>query len=190
MGWDVKQSEAGYKLKPTVSTLALTVAELQEKCKLKDAMIQAMADEFRHLSKCQNWSGADLMSQVADADVTPPKIDFDRRALCNYLNSRLPHSLFPSEEEEKEFLATNPLGLKVVRQVGPDSILIEWNPPPPGRVHAFEIFVNGLFVQRIRSPGRTKAILHPIDLSARLYVTLNALNYTGEMCEGTTIPYP
>nr|XP_024214903.1 intracellular protein transport protein USO1-like isoform X3 [Halyomorpha halys] len=189
VGWDAKKNKQGYILKPTVSTLALTVENLQEKCRIKDAMIQAMADEFKHLTKCENWNGAHLMSTVADFNVPTAKFDFDRRTLCNYLNTNKPNDFYP-EDEDVMYDATNPLGLRIVRQVGPDSILIEWNQPPPGKVNCFEVYVNGMFLLRVRSPGRTKALLHPIDMSEKLFITLNAVAYTGEPYEGVTIPYP
>lgn len=97
VGWDAKKNKQGYILKPTVSTLALTVENLHEKCRLKDAMIQAMADEFRHLTKCENWSGNHLMSTVADFNVPTAKFDFDRRTLCNYLNADKPNDFYPED---------------------------------------------------------------------------------------------
>ncbi|KAL1122856.1 hypothetical protein AAG570_003182 [Ranatra chinensis] len=167
--WDPKDNDAGYRIRPTVSALALTVEELEDKCRVKDHMIQKMADELRHLGRCANWSGTNLMEAVADRPHVD--IDFDRRALCTYLKSLPPHGLATVQEkkgEDVEYAATNPLGLSVVRQ----------------------IFINGLFIQRVRCPGRNKALIHPIDLSEKVYITLNAVTYTGEPCDAVTIQYP
>lgn len=190
--WDPSDNKAGYYLKPTVSALALTVEQLQEKCRLKDHIIQEMADELKMLSICANWSGNDMLDRIAEhAQAT---IDFDRRSLCSYLHSEAVHHLQTEAETEEgrpDLPATNPLGLTVLRQVGPDSLLIAWNTPPPElKVAHFEVFVNGMFLQRIRSPGRTKALIHPIDLSSKVFVTLNALTSSGETCNGATINYP
>ncbi|KAK9508433.1 hypothetical protein O3M35_005992 [Rhynocoris fuscipes] len=192
VGYDPKDSAVGYKLKPTVSTMALTVEELHDKCRVKDHMIEMMADELRRLrSKC-NWSDTNLLSDICDQP-TSQTTDFDRRALYNYLNQEPLHSLQTESEifQEDQYPATNPLGLTVVRQVGPDSLLVKWAPPPEtSRVYCFELFINGMFVQRIRSPGRTKTLLHPVDLSSKLNITMNALSYDGETTNVATVRYP
>lgn len=192
VGYDAKDSPQGYRLKPTVSTLALTVEELRDKCRVKDHLIEMMADELSRLGRKSNWSGTDLLADVSEQP-TADQIDFDRRALYNYINKEPVHGLQTESEMEHtdEYPATNPLGLTVVRQVGPDSLLVKWAPPPvTSQIYAFELFVNGMFLQRIRSPGRTKTLVHPVDLSSKLYITLNALTYDGETASVATVGYP
>lgn len=44
----------------------------------------------------------------------------------------------------------NPIGLHVVRQIGPDGIILAWKSPQPNTISSFEV---GRF--RIRVPGQT-----------------------------------
>lgn len=92
VGYDPKTSPEGYRLKPTVSTLALAVEELHDKCRVKDHMIEMMADELRRLGQKTNWSGTDLLADVSEQP-TADHIDFDRRALYNYINKEPAHGL-------------------------------------------------------------------------------------------------
>ncbi|XP_024081944.1 uncharacterized protein PFB0145c isoform X1 [Cimex lectularius] len=185
VGWDPNENEAGYKIKPTLSTLQLTVDELKEKCRVKDTLIKALADELRSDG---HFNSNRLMEDITEYPSTDPP-DFNRVTLHKFLNNEPTHEL-DTQDGEESYKATNALGLQVVRQVGPDSLLIKWNPPPPNKVYAFEIYVNGLFVQRIRSPGRTKTLLHPIELDDRIVITLNTLSYTGQHIDSAEVCYP
>lgn len=44
-----------------------------------------------------------------------------------------------------KFDATNPLRLRVLRQIGPDSLLVEWDLPPSGSVHSYEVITLLIF---------------------------------------------
>ena len=91
VSWDPCCNSAGYQIKPTVSALELTVDELEDKCRLKDHLIQSMADELRYLTTTMNWDDKDLIEVIGT--VPNPSVDFDRRALACYLNCQATDSL-------------------------------------------------------------------------------------------------
>lgn len=176
--WDPKARHTSFKVEPTPSALLLAAEELKEKCRLKDAMIETLAEELAVLERRGLWNSHETLAKLMDRP-NPSPIDFNRQTLCKFLNNE-PLDGFDDADEGEERFATNPLGLTVVRQVGPDGLLVKWLPVPNPDVTCYEVFVNGLLMQRILSPGRSKALLHPLDLTRNLKLTLSAVSYNGE----------
>uniref|UniRef100_A0A0A9XGH3 Girdin n=1 Tax=Lygus hesperus TaxID=30085 RepID=A0A0A9XGH3_LYGHE len=146
VGWDPKSSPGGYKVQPTTAGLLMAAEELKDKCRLKDSMIEALADELRDLERRGRWSAHKVLRELT-LYPNPSPVDFNRQTLARYLNNE------PLDDFDD-------------------------------RIHA-----NGLLMQRIMSPGRSKALLHPIDLDKKMIITLNALSYDGEKEESASVVY-
>uniref|UniRef100_A0A0A9W347 Serine/threonine-protein kinase MRCK alpha n=1 Tax=Lygus hesperus TaxID=30085 RepID=A0A0A9W347_LYGHE len=188
VGWDPKSSPGGYKVQPTTAGLLMAAEELKDKCRLKDSMIEALADELRDLERRGRWSAHKVLRELT-LYPNPSPVDFNRQTLARYLNNEPLDDFDDRDDDGKEYFATNPLGLTIVRRVGPDSLLLKWLPIADPKITCYEIHANGLLMQRIMSPGRSKALLHPIDLDKKMIITLNALSYDGEKEESASVVY-
>lgn len=53
-----------------------------------------------------------------------------------------------------------------------------------------QVFLNGKFAQRIQSPGRTTAVLCPVNLQEPLTITMNAMKDDGNALPPITVYHP
>ncbi|KAL4132738.1 hypothetical protein QTP88_009845 [Uroleucon formosanum] len=95
-------------------------------------------------------------------------------------------SVRPSDERKYLCLIgpENPIGLHVVRQIGPDGIILAWKSPQPNPVGSYELCLNGKFAQRIPCTGRSTTVLCPVNLQEPLTITMRAVNDE----DGTAMP--
>ncbi|XP_045462172.1 uncharacterized protein LOC123672202 [Harmonia axyridis] len=194
----------------TVSKMKMKLNNLQEKCKDKDRIIDAMTDELKLRS--QSGVFADLLHDLAHPKerFTP---DFTRTYVCDFLPRpkhavgsklqskrssacRFDNKLEPILELDrylpgaKEDAHTCPKhqdvsGMEIldIRRVTIDSILIKWRGPSNlNGVTGYQIFVNDELKYRVLSPNRTNAVIDSLDLSSSLEIMLFAMCYAGR-CE-------
>merc|ERR1711945_84599 len=69
-----------------------------------------------------------------------------------------------------------PEHLQILRRVGSDGLLVSWSPPQDDDVTGYLITVDKEQRQKVRSAGRTKALLHNIDLCVSLEISLHSTN--------------
>lgn len=204
----------------TMSGLKLALQNLQEKCKAKDKMIEAMTGELRArtssntLNKVLKSSFPDVLDYdrakfvktasdahstnviypVAEERVT--KVDDYDTKMSNAMLAERPKSRPKSSKsckcgkihKDRESTRINLAGFEIIdiRRITPDSIIIKWKSPKSNQVTGYDIFVNGVHKSKVMSGGRTSAMIHSLDLSTTIQITIYAVTKCGR-CEPPAI---
>merc|ERR1719410_900182 len=82
-----------------------------------------------------------------------------------------------------------PDNLQILRRVGSDGLLISWMPPEDDEVTGYLIFVDNEQRQKVRSVGRTKALLHNLRLDTAMEVSVHSSNASEEISEALRVSY-
>ncbi|GIY91778.1 fibronectin type-III domain-containing protein [Caerostris extrusa] len=148
---------------------------------LEDCMLRAMAAmkndmEKKKLTREQN---ANRMKQLLSNSSAPPSI-----------SQKV--SIEQSEKEENDYdeVLPRPTNLRVVQQVGSDTLLIGWNYVNPSILEGFEVFVDGNLHETVYAPDRTKALISGLNLKRPLRLSISALSRYGQMSELTALDLP
>ncbi|KAK9885763.1 hypothetical protein WA026_013634 [Henosepilachna vigintioctopunctata] len=194
----------------TVSKMKLKLNNLEQKCKDKDQIINAMTKDLRMRS--QSGVFANLLNDLAH-----PKErfvpDFNRTYVCDFLpkprappgtklqpkrsstcrsDSRLEPILeldryLPGGNEDigryRRNLDASGLEIIDIRRVTLDSVLIKWRSPCNlSGITGYQIFVNDELKYKVLSPNRTSAVLDTLELSRSIEIMLFAMSTSGR-CE-------
>ncbi|KAG5889419.1 hypothetical protein JTB14_032753 [Gonioctena quinquepunctata] len=197
----------------TMSGLKLALHNLQEKCKAKDRMIDAMTGELkqrtssktfervlnRQVGQVPDYDKADDVASQSDPVSTNvlytveeerqlcPPLNFDARMLQAMDNEKRPKKRRPSKSCRCRQQNVDLSGFEIVdiRRITQDSIIIKWK-PPKGSVTGYDIYVNGVNKSKVMSGGRTSAMIHSLDLSTTIQVVIYAVTRGGR-CEPPAI---
>lgn len=188
------------KYESTISQMQLTLVNLQEKCKDKDRIIDAMTKELSARSESGMFS--DLLRNLARPDRQKNLPDFTR----GFVIDRLPRPSFSIIKQKKRnyhnrlepilenindnhctcaVVHPNVYGLEIIdiRRVTVNSILIKWNHPSNiSNVSGYKIFINDRLMYKVLSPTRNNAVIDALDLTQSLEVMLFAVSASG-LCE-------
>merc|ERR1719188_2662376 len=99
------------------------------------------------------------------------------------------NSLNSLEKKEVNLTLLPPENLQILCRVGSDGLLVSWTPPDDDDVTGYLIYVDNEQRQKVRSSNRTKALLHNIDQSQSLRISLHSTNADEEISEEVTIHY-
>ncbi|XP_069705017.1 restin homolog [Periplaneta americana] len=159
---------------------------LQRRCRDKDRMIAALANELRLHARSHVWG--ELLTRVAADDLeTPP--DFDACALAAYLQRPSPFAP-QSRAKAPSQLPAAPANLRVQARTGHDSVILVWSRPSDPNVCGYEIYVNGTLRHRVRSPSRTLEQLEGLNLCTQNRITVCSVNPDGVPSETVSMLYP
>ncbi|XP_076372389.1 LOW QUALITY PROTEIN: uncharacterized protein LOC143257500 [Tachypleus tridentatus] len=79
---------------------------------------------------------------------------------------------------------STPVDFRILRQVGNDSLLVGWQLPEGGAtIGGYQIFVDNELHQKVRSPDRTKALLHKLNLGHPLSVSIRSVSTSNVLSE-------
>lgn len=208
----------------TMSGLKLALHNLQEKCKAKDKMIEAMTGELK------SRTSSNTFDKVLNTSL-PDVLDYDKakevRSANGSRDDRYPTNVLYSMNEERETKVcnfeskmtkamsterqkvrprssrmckcgrthrdrdtqrVNLSGFEIIdiRRITQDSIIIKWKSPKSNLVTGYDIFVNGVHKSKVMSGGRTSAMIHSLDLSSTIQITIYCVTKCGR-CEPPAI---
>lgn len=217
----VKQASA---FGQTMSGLKLALNNLQEKCKAKDKMIDAMTGELKlrtssnTLNKILNTSMPDVLDydkakkvisvESSRDDPVPTNVLYslneDREMKITDFDSKM-YKAISSEKKrtrprssricrcgkshrDRDLTRVDLSGFDIIdiRRITHDSIIVKWKPPKSNLICGYDIFVNGVYKSKVMSGGRTSAMIHSLDLSATIEITIYAVTKCGR-CENPAI---
>jgi hypothetical protein len=182
------------EIKHSVCHLAKQAVMLEAKNVEKNKIIMKLADELLYLSEHDKWDRRSEFTRGLDSVSTCTRYapDFNCATVERYLNVEC--STSDEKNDDRKYLCLigpeNPIGLHVVRQIGPDGIILAWKLPQPNTIESFELFLNGKLAQRILCPGRSTAVLCPVNLREPLTITMNAMKDDGNALPPITVHYP
>ncbi|CAG9859511.1 unnamed protein product [Phyllotreta striolata] len=180
----------------TMSGLKLALNNLQEKCKSKDMLIEAMTGELRNRTSsisflevldkfccreipgdCENYNDSvnnfeERKSKAAKNERIIRKMKGVRTCKCGKIHNDSDYKMV----DLKEFEITD------ISKVTDDSVIIKWNRPKSDLVTGYDIFINGVNKSKVMSGGRTTAMIHSIDLSKNIQVSIHVVTKCG-ICE-------
>ncbi|XP_060840398.1 uncharacterized protein LOC132921403 isoform X1 [Rhopalosiphum padi] len=168
------------KIKQTVCHLTKQAAMLEAKNFEKNKIIMMLADELLYLSEHDKWSRRLEFTRGLDSvPSTRYAPDFNCTTVEKYLNGGT-ECTSDEKSDDRKYLCLigpdNPIGLHVVRQIGPDGIILAWKSPQPNPVDSYELRLNGKFAQRIPCTERSTTVLCPVNLQEPLTITMSAAN--------------
>ncbi|XP_025196984.1 synaptonemal complex protein 1 isoform X1 [Melanaphis sacchari] len=168
------------KIKQTVCHLTKQAAMLEAKNFEKNKIIMMLADELLYLSEHDKWSRRLEFTRGLDSiPSTRYAPDFNCTTVEKYLNGGT-ECTSDEKNDDRKYLCLirpeNPIGLHVVRQIGPDGIILAWKSPQPNPVGSYELRLNGKFVQKIPCTGRSTTVLCPVNLQEPLTITMSTVN--------------
>lgn len=212
----VKQASA---FGQTMSGLKFALSNLQDKCRAKDRLIEAMTGELKMRTSCNTFD------RVLNTNVNVDAPDYDRADDVKSLDRPTDNTtnvLFPVTEEreightkvrqkssehngqkhrkkskvckcgkqhkDRDSSSVSLSGFEVVdiRRITQDSIIIKWKPPQSNLINGYDIFVNGVNKSKVMSGSRTSAMVHSLDLSSTIQITIYAVTKCGR-CEPPAI---
>ncbi|XP_050420786.1 putative leucine-rich repeat-containing protein DDB_G0290503 isoform X2 [Adelges cooleyi] len=168
----------------TVCDLTKQAVMLEAKNEEKNKIIMMLADELIYLAERAKWDRQCVIAQGLNSiPSTRFAPDFNCTTVEKYLNGRNVKSVQDGNIEDNKYRCLigpdNPIGLHVVRQIGPDGIILAWKSPAPDTISSFQVFLNGELVQSIQNPGRSTTLLHPVNLQEPITITMNAVKQDG-----------
>ncbi|GFX89492.1 fibronectin type-III domain-containing protein [Trichonephila clavipes] len=148
---------------------------------LEDCMLRAMAAmkndmQKKKLTREQNANRMkQLLSNSSDQASVSQKV-----------------SVADPEDEENDYdeVLPRPTNLRVVQQVGSDTLLVGWNYVNPSILEGFEVYVDGNLHETVYTPDRTKALISGLNLKRPLQLSICALSKYGQMSEPTVLDLP
>lgn len=87
------------------------------------------------------------------------------------------------QREEKDCQKLDLTGFEVIdiRRITDDSIIVKWNAPNNDQVQGYDIFVNGSLATKVMSGTRTSAMMHSLDLTKSVQITIYAVTKCGRV---------
>ncbi|XP_050300880.1 uncharacterized protein LOC126739300 isoform X2 [Anthonomus grandis grandis] len=87
------------------------------------------------------------------------------------------------QREEKDCQMIDLVGFEVIdiRRITEDSLIVKWNVPKNQDVQGYDIFVNGSVASKVMSGTRTSAMIHSLDLSKSIQITIYAVTKCGRI---------
>ncbi|KAL1516635.1 hypothetical protein ABEB36_000520 [Hypothenemus hampei] len=68
-----------------------------------------------------------------------------------------------------------------IRRITDDSLIVKWNAPNNDQVQGYDIYVNGTVATKVMSGSRTSAMMHSLDLSKSVQITIYAVTKCGRV---------
>lgn len=78
-----------------------------------------------------------------------------------------------------KIISSAPMEVTDIRRISPDSLLIKWKAPTSEYVIGYEILVDGVIRSRVRSPDRTSAVLHTLNIKDDVNIMIYAITAIG-----------
>nr|XP_023015414.1 uncharacterized protein LOC111504927 isoform X1 [Leptinotarsa decemlineata] len=213
----VKQASA---FGQTMSGLKLALTNLQEKCKAKDRMIDAMTGELKQRTSSKTFDKVlnKSISDAPDYDKADDVKSLDRShevistnvlytveeevPVKSHFDDKMSRAI-ETEKKKKKSSKTCKCGkshrtkdpphvdlsgfeIVDIRRITKDSIIIKWKPPRGNSITGYDIFINGVNKSKVMSGGRTSAMIHSLDLTSTIQVTIYAVTKCGR-CEPPAI---
>lgn len=88
-----------------------------------------------------------------------------------------------TQKAEKDCQKLDLTGFEVIdiRRITDDSLIVKWNAPKTEQVIGYDIFVNGSVATKVMSGARTSAMMHSLDLSKSVQITIYAITKCGRV---------
>merc|ERR1712227_230373 len=147
------------------------LVELTEKLDRMESEMVIVSEESKNLQQMLEIKESTIMDQIKRI----------QEAQQNSLNSL--------EKKEVNLTLLPPENLQILRRVGSDGLLVSWTPPDDDDITGYLIYVDNEQRQKVRSSNRTKALLHIIDQSKSLRISLHSTNVDEEVSEEVIIDY-
>nr|CAD7591080.1 unnamed protein product [Timema genevievae] len=177
------------KVDPSLEGIKAAMDNILVKCRTKDQMITAMADELNRQRRSSAMERVLIDVATDKANMVP---DFDRARLHEYLQCPRPRTVPESAQHETPGF---PKGLAVLRRINPNTLLLGWDPPAPtitgiiGYDVGSEVYVNGNIQERVRSATRNRTLLHGLDLTRKLDILVYAVTPKGKFADPAFVSY-
>nr|CAD7575289.1 unnamed protein product [Timema californicum] len=173
------------KVDPSLEGMKAALDNMLVKCRTKDQMITAMADELQRQRRSSAMER--VLTDVATdkANMVP---DFDRARLHEYLQHPRPRTVPESAQHETPGF---PKGLTVLRRINPNTLLLGWDPPAPTitGIIGYDVYVNGNIQERVRSATRNRTLLHGLDLTRKIEILVYAVTPKGKFADPAFVSY-
>ncbi|GFU10988.1 fibronectin type-III domain-containing protein [Nephila pilipes] len=111
-------------------------------------------------------------------------------AMKNDMQKKVSVELPEDEENDYDEVLPRPTNVRVVQQVGSDTLLVGWNYVNPSILEGFEVYVDGNLHETVYTPDRTKALISGLNLKRPLQLSICALSKYGQMSEPTVLDLP
>ncbi|GBM06782.1 hypothetical protein AVEN_63017-2 [Araneus ventricosus] len=111
-------------------------------------------------------------------------------AMKNEMEKKVSVEQPDDDENDYDEVLPRPTNLRVVQQVGSDTLLIGWNYVNPSLLEGFEVYVDGTLHETVYTPDRTKALISGLNLKRPLRLSISALSKYGQMSEPTVLDLP
>ncbi|CAL1265235.1 unnamed protein product [Larinioides sclopetarius] len=148
---------------------------------LEDCMLRAMAAMKNEMEKKKSNRelNANRMKQLLSNSSDSPSV-----------SQKVSVEQPDDDENDYDEVLPRPTNLRVVQQVGSDTLLIGWNYVNPSLLEGFEVYVDGTLHETVYTPDRTKALISGLNLKRPLRLSINALSKYGQMSEPTVLDLP
>lgn len=163
--------------KATLSGLQQALTTLQDKCKTKDMMIDAMTRELN--TRAGSGVYDKLLQNLTKCDDVPVP-DYTRSEISNALQR---------PENVPKCVDPYPMQVTLVRRISPDSLLVKWKAPDSIAVTGYEIFVDDAFKTRVHSACRTSSVLDTLELRKNVTICIYAITDNGKCIPPATAVY-
>ncbi|XP_055926462.1 227 kDa spindle- and centromere-associated protein-like isoform X2 [Argiope bruennichi] len=148
---------------------------------LEDCMLRAMAAMKNEMEKkkLNRELNANRMKQLLSNSSDTPSV-----------SQKVSVEQPEDDENDYDEVLPRPTNLRVVQQVGSDTLLIGWNYVNPSLLEGFEVYVDGTLHETVYTPDRTKALISGLNLKRPLRLSISALSKYGQMSEPTVLDLP
>ncbi|XP_076273051.1 uncharacterized protein LOC143204352 isoform X2 [Rhynchophorus ferrugineus] len=87
------------------------------------------------------------------------------------------------QKEDKDCQILDPTGFEVIdiRRITEDSLIVKWTKPKFDQIIGYDLFVNGTLASKVMSSVRTSAMMHSLDLSKTVQITVYAVTKCGRI---------
>ncbi|XP_030751499.1 uncharacterized protein LOC115879012 isoform X3 [Sitophilus oryzae] len=91
------------------------------------------------------------------------------------------HQMIQKRDQDCQML--DPISFEVldIRRITEDSLIVKWTKPSSDRVTGYDLFVNGTLSSKVMSAVRTSAMMHSLDLSKTVQITVYAVSRCGRI---------
>ncbi|KAF2883500.1 hypothetical protein ILUMI_22673 [Ignelater luminosus] len=183
-----EQKPSTSKQKPAEKKSSSKSNKFKEQEKILKESNLADSDSFKSTPNCgcpdgnnsrptsagkQSTSETPLTTTVK-IEISPLASSSPELCSCNLpgLHSNSSHKLQPPPGE---IISSLPMEVTDIRRISPDSLLIKWVPPKSKYVVGYEILVDGVIKSRVRSPDRTSAVLHMLNIKDAVNIMIYAI---------------
>ncbi|XP_057671893.1 uncharacterized protein LOC130903682 [Diorhabda carinulata] len=173
----------------TLSDLKVAITTLEAKCRAKDKIIEETAQKLR-----QHLSSSVLINLMNRIEGIPRYIEVDAdtsvaaKKSSKNAQTQIDH-LFKDKKgvpckcgrihKDNKHVCLNGFRIINIKRITSDSLVIEWKSPRSKAVCGYEIEINGKYKSRIMSGWRTCAMIHSVEMTAPLHVSIYAITSCG-----------